>query len=491
MKKNELSKITTLLPSKLGSILKKINENSLGILFIVDKDFKLLASISDGDIRRIFLNKKNNDLLITEDSSAINKNPVSLPSNCDIQEIQKLLNTEINGKTIRCIPLIDEQNRIVDYSTRERARKYSVLEPIIGEEELFNVIDVIKSGWISSKGSYISKFENSFSSYLSGGYSVAVTSGTTALQVGLTTLGIASGDEVVVPNFTFGASINSIINCGAKPVIAEVEEETWTIDPKKIENYISPLTKAIMLVHIYGQPCKIDEIKKIAKKNDLLIIEDCAEAVGAKYKGKIIGTDGDCSCFSFFANKTITTGEGGMVVFKDEKLASKARLLINHGLSSKIKYYHEVAGYNFRMTNMQAAIGVAQMKKIEFLINKRKEIFKIYDDRFKDIPEITLLPKNEWSENSYWLYTLLIKDISKEKRDKLLNRMQNKGIECRPGFYSLNLMEPFKKFAKGDYNISNKLSESSISLPTSSIDKIDQDFISETLLSEIENINKC
>ena len=131
-----------------------------------------------------------------------------------------------------------------------------------------------------------------------------------------------------------------------------------------------------MLVHVYGQPCKIDEFKKIAKKNNLLIVEDCAEAVGAKYKGRIIGTDGDCSCFSFFANKTVTTGEGGMVVFKDLKLANRARLLINHGLSNKTRYYHEEAGFNFRMTNMQAAIGVAQMEKIEILLNKRKEILK-------------------------------------------------------------------------------------------------------------------
>ena len=489
MEKNDLSKITILLPSKLSNILNKINENSLGILFVVDKNFKLIASISDGDIRRTLLKKKNNDFVITEKSEAINKSPISLPSSCDIQEIQKILYTEIDKKIIRCIPLVDDQNRIVDFSTRDRARKYSLLEPIIGQEELFNVTDVIKSGWISSKGAYISKFESLFSSYLSGGYSVAVTSGTTALQIGLTTLGIKDGDEVIVPNFTFGASINSIINSGAKPVIAEVEEETWTLDPNKIENYISPSTKAIMLVHIYGQPCKIDEIKKIAKKNNLLLIEDCAEAIGAKYKGKIIGSDGDCSCFSFFANKTVTTGEGGMVVFKNKKMADKARLLINHGLSNKIRYFHEVAGYNFRMTNLQAAIGVAQMKKIRILIKRRKEIFKIYDDFFKNISRITLLPKNKWSENSYWLYTLLVKNINRAKRDKLLCKMQNKGIECRPGFYSLNLMSPFKRFAKGDYKISNMLSDSSISLPTSYANKEDLYFIAKTLISEIDKID--
>ena len=313
-----------------------------------------------------------------------------------------------------------------------------------------------------------------------------MTSGTTALQIALVALGVKRGDEVIVPNFTFGASINSIINCGATPVIAEVEKETWTIDTSKLNQYISPLTKAIMPVHIYGQPCKIDEIKKIAKKNDLFLVEDCAEAIGAKYKDRLVGTDGDCSCFSFFANKTITTGEGGMAVFKDPEIAKKAKILINHGLSNQTRYYHEHAGYNFRMTNMQAAIGVAQMEKIEILLKKRKDIFFNYDELLKDKKFITLLPNNDWSENSYWLYTIVINGIKRSERDKLLNSMQNNGIECRPGFYALNLMEPYKSYAKGNYDISNQLSDTTLSLPTTSVDKDEQKYIVNTLISEIK-----
>ena len=488
MIKNNLSKIIINLPETFTTILKKIDENGLGILFVVNKDLKLIGSISDGDIRRDFLKKINHNDLVTEESLIVNKNPISLPSSCDAGKIQEILNSEVDQKIIRCIPLIDQENRIVDYSTRERARKFSILEPTIGKEELFNVTDAIKSGWISSKGAYLSKFENSFSSYLKGGFSVAVSSGTTALQIALVALGVKSGDEVIVPNFTFGASINSIINSGATPVIAEVEKESWTIDVTKLKEYISPSTKAIMPVHIYGQPCKMDEIKKFAKEHNLLIIEDCAEAVGARYKNKLIGIGSDCSCFSFSANKTITTGEGGMAVFKSPEIAKKAKILINHGLSNQIRYYHEHVGYNFRMTNMQAAIGVAQMEKIEILLKKRKDIFTNYDEILKNEKLLTLLPKNDWSENSYWLYTLIINGIKRADRDKLLNNMQNKGIECRPGFYSLNLMEPFKKFGKGNYPISNQLSDTTLSLPTTSVNKEDQKYITDTLTSELKNI---
>ncbi len=488
MPKNNLSKVIISLPNTFTKILEKIDKNGLGILFVVNKDFKLIGSISDGDVRRDFLKKKNHNDLVTEKSPIINKKPISLLSNCDVSKIQEILNSEVDQKIVRCIPLVDQENRIVDYSTRERARKFPILEPTIGKEELFNVTDAIKSGWISSKGAYLSKFENSFSTYLRGGYSVAVSSGTTALQIALAALGIKSGDEVIVPNFTFGASINSIINSGATPVIAEVEKETWTIDVTKLKKYISSSTRAIMPVHIYGQPCKMDEIKKFAKAHNLLIIEDCAEAVGAKYKNKLIGTDSDCCCFSFFANKTITTGEGGMAVFKSPEIAKIAKILINHGLSNQTRYYHEHVGYNFRMTNMQAAIGVAQMEKIEILLKKRKNIFKYYDKILKNEKRLTLLPKNNWSENSYWLYTFIINGIKKTGRNKLLNNMQNKGIECRPGFYSLNLMKPFKKFGKGNYPISNELSETTLSLPTTSVNKEDQRFIIDTLISELKNI---
>jgi len=342
-----------------------------------------------------------------------------------------------------------------------------VLQPNIGEQEISNVLECVTSGWISSQGRFISVFEKAFSDYLGGGHALAVSNGTVALQLALTTMGIGRGDEVIVPNFTFGASINAIIHAGAIPVLADVEAETWTIDLVELKKLISPRTKAIMPVHIYGQPARLDEIKEIANEKGLFVIEDCAEALGATYKNRRVGLDGDCTCFSFFANKSITTGEGGMVVFKDTEMAQKAQILRDHGMSPQKRYWHDYAGFNFRMTNMQAAIGVAQMDRIDEFLSRKKTIFEAYDSYLSKIEGVSLLPKNDWSENSYWLYTLILDGYEGDVRDQLINNLGCRGIDARPGFYPMHQMEPYREFGHGDYPVSSYLSANSVSLPCS------------------------
>jgi perosamine synthetase len=483
-----LKKFITQLPVKISHILKKMNLNEKGVLFLVNNDFKIKGSISDGDIRRYLLKGGKLDNIVELSSSLINKKTIVKDSKSSIEEILRVLNSKINNKEIKCLPLVDKQLRIIDISTKEKIRGYPLASPIIGEQELANIVDVVKSGWISSRGSYISKFEKKFEKYLGGGNAIALTNATNALQIGLMALGIKKGDEVILPNFTFGGTINAVLNAGAVPVIADVCKNNWTLNSINVKKKLTKKTKAIMPVHIYGQPYEILSLKKIAKKKNLVIIDDCAEAIGAKYKGKIVGLENDCSCFSFFANKTITTGEGGMAVFKKKEHANKARILINQGLSTKIKYYHEYAGSNFRMTNMQASIGVAQLDIINKLLKIRKNVFKIYNKFFKNLIYLTLIPQNRWSENSYWLYTLIIKNIGQKKRDKLIFNLQKFGIECRPGFYSLNKMQPFKKYAKGKFNNSNYLSENSLSLPTTNLTKKDQEYIVRKFLDEYKKI---
>ena len=483
-----LQKFIVQLPIKISKILKKININEKGIVFIVDKNFKIKGSISDGDIRRYLLRGGRLSKIIQLSSSLINKKIIIKDSKSSIEEILNALNSKKNNKEIKCLPLVDSKLRVVDISTKEKIRGYPLASPNIGEQELANIVDVVKSGWISSRGSYISKFEKKFEKYLGGGNAIALTNGTNALQIGLMALGIKKGDEVILPNFTFGGTINAILNAGAVPVIADVCKNNWTLNSINVQKKITKKTKAIMPVHIYGQPYEISSLKKIAKKNNLLIIDDCAEAIGAKYKGKIVGLENDCSCFSFFANKTITTGEGGMAVFKKKLHAEKARILINQGLSENTKYYHEYAGSNFRMTNMQASIGVAQLDIINKLLKVRKKVFEIYNNSFGNYSHFTLIPDNNWSENSYWLYTLVINKIGQKKRDKLILNLQKFGIECRPGFYSLNKMKPFKRYAKGKFNNSNYLSENSISLPTTNLTKKDQEYIISIFLDEYKKV---
>ena len=314
-----ISDITIQLPQKLNDILKKIDQNLQGLIFIVDEKNKLLGSISDGDIRRGLISK-NIKKIVTIKSKIINNKPFYLNVKANTKTILKHLQSNKNNNKFKCIPLVDNNKIIKDISTIQSLRRYPIANLNLGNQEFSKAFDAIKSGWISSKGSYIEQFEKNFSEYLGGGYSVTASSGTTALELALKTFGIGKGDEVILPNFSFAASINSIINVGATPVVVDIEEDTWTIDIKKIKKKISKKTKAIMPVHIYGQSCRLNEIIQIAKLKKLYVIEDAAEALGGKYNGKKIGLDGDCSCFSFFANKIITTGEGGMAVFKKKNM---------------------------------------------------------------------------------------------------------------------------------------------------------------------------
>lgn len=486
-----LESLLVMLPVTFQDALIAISANAFGIIFFVNSSRQLVGVFTDGDARRALLAGATLSNLITEQSSYFNKSPHSLLFDCDLSEIWNLLEQKF-----RCIPLLDASNRIVDFSTRERIRKFPVLEPDIGEQEISNVLECVTSGWISSQGRYIGEFEKVFSEYLGGGHAIAVANGTVALQLGLTTLGIGQGDEVIVPNFTFGASINAIIHSGATPVLADVDRETWTLDLVELNRLITPRTKAIMPVHLYGQPARIDEIKAIASKNGIFVIEDCAEALGATYKNRRVGLDGDCTCFSFFANKTITTGEGGMVVFKDAKLAERARILRDHGMSPQKRYWHDYPGFNFRMTNMQAAVGVAQMGRIEEFLTRRKMVFQTYDSLLLGRHNITLLPKNNWSENSYWLYTLVLNGYEKDVRDQLITQLGYRGIDARPGFYPMHLMNPYREFASGAYPVSSYLSANSISLPSSpGLTADDISHISEVFLDELNKftheVSKC
>ena len=487
---NNIKDFTIKLPQNLNNILKKIDKNLKGLIFVIDEKNKLLGSISDGDIRRGLI-KKNVSKIVTINSKFVNTRPFFLNYKTDINIILNHLQNKKNKNKFKCIPLVDDKKIIKDISTIENLRKYPIANLNLGDEEFSKAFDAIKSGWISSKGPYVDQFEKAFSKYLGGGYSVTTTSGTTALELALKTFGAGKGDEVILPNFSFAASINSIISVGATPVVVDIEEDTWTIDVEKIKKKISKKTKAIMPVHIYGQPCRMDEIIQIAKLKKIYVIEDAAEALGGTYKRKKIGLDGDCACFSFYANKMITTGEGGMAVFKNKNNSETASLIKNHGMSSKDFYYHTIAGSNYRMTNPQAAIGLAQLNRIKEFHKLRKKIFDYYNKKLSNFKFIKFLPKNKWSKNSLWLYTIIIQNFKKQKRDTLIKKLLAKGIETRPGFVSFNKMKIYKKYCKGAFPNSEKISQSTLSLPTTNISYKDQDYIISQLTDEINKLNKA
>ena len=342
-----------------------------------------------------------------------------------------------------------------------------VAEPCFGEEELSNVIEAVKSGWISSKGKFIEEFEQKLAKYCGRKYGVATSNGTVALHLALKALGIGKGDEVIVPDLTFVAVANSVTYCNAKPVFVDSHPEYWCIDPEKIEEKITPRTKAIIPVHLYGHPCDMAPISDIANDHDLYVVEDAAEAHGAEYKGKKVGSFGVVSCFSFYGNKIITTGEGGMCLTNNEELAEKMRILRDHGMNPNKKYWYDVVGFNYRMTNLQAAVGVAQLERLDEFIEKKREIAKWYSEELNDLEEkelITLHPEMPWAKCVYWMYCILVEDKFSMCRDELMKKLEEKEIDTRPFFYPMHVMPPYKNNEK--FPVAEEISRKGINLPS-------------------------
>lgn len=343
-----------------------------------------------------------------------------------------------------------------------------IAEPSLGEEELANVIEAVRSGWISSRGRFIPEFEEKFAKYCGMKYGVATSNGTVALHLALKALGIGKGDEVIVPNLTFIATANAVSYCNAKPVFVDSHPDYWCMDPKKIEEKITRSTKAIIPVHLYGHPCDMGAIMDIAHDHKQYVIEDAAEAHGAEYKGKKVGSFGDISCFSFYGNKIMTTGEGGMCITDDDVLVEKMRILRDHGMNPYRKYWHDVIGFNYRMTNMQAAIGVAQLTKLDEFVEKKIQIAKWYTEGIKQIAEderITLHPEMPWAKCVYWMYSILIEEKFGMKRDELIIKLEQRGIESRPFFNPIHVMRPYKNFET--FEVVERISKKGLNLPTS------------------------
>jgi perosamine synthetase len=339
--------------------------------------------------------------------------------------------------------------------------KYPVYQPNLNGNEKKYVQECLDSTWISSKGKFINQFEDQFSKFTGIKYSIAVSNGTVALHVALLALGIGNNDEVIVPTFTYIASVNAIYYTGAKPIFIDSDPITWQIDTKKIEEKITSKTKAIMAVHIYGHPCEMDELLRIARKHNLFLIEDCAEAIGTFYKGKHAGLFGHISTFSFFGNKAITTGEGGMVCTNDNNLADLCFRIKGQGLAKNQEYFHDIMGYNYRMTNICAAIGCAQLERIDdILINKRR-VAQNYIDGLNGLPVENQKEIGDL-KNSYWMFTILCN--SENERTELRKYLKENGIETRPTFHPIHTMPMYNSGEK--FEVAEDLGSRGINLPS-------------------------
>lgn len=448
------------LSATMRDVLVALNKGISGVVLVIDDDGILCGIFTDGDVRRALLSGASMD---DSASQYMNRHFTAGDVRLSRQE-----NVALLSERIRHLPILDENGRPVELLSWAEYWRLPVMEPSLGGNELKYVSDCIASGWISSKGEYVKKFETAFANYLGVPYALSTTSGTTALHLALVALDIGPGDEVIVPDLTFAASANVVLHCGATPVLVDVDRYTWTLDIADLRRKLNPRIKAIMPVHLYGHPTDMLPIIEIAQERGLAVIEDCAEALGAEYRGRKVGTLGDVAAFSFFANKIITTGEGGMVTTSNPDLYEKMQIMRSHGMTENKRYWHLYAGYNYRMTNIQAAIGLAQLERIEHFLSYREQIIATYNDHLRDIPGIILPPDADWAKNIYWLYSIIVDEtISGISRDELSQRLAEYGIETRPFFYPLHVQPAYMAYAAdNNYPNTDWLAERGLSLPT-------------------------
>ncbi len=340
--------------------------------------------------------------------------------------------------------------------------KIPIYQPSLTGNEKKYVNDCLDSTWISSKGKYIAEFENQFARYLNVQHAASVCNGTVAIHLALLALGIGPGDEVIVPTLTYIASVNAISYTGATPVFVDSVADTWQMNMDDVQKKITEKTKAVMAVHLYGHPCDMEALMSICRQNDLFLIEDCAEALGSKYKGKLLGTFGDIATFSFFGNKTITTGEGGMVVTNDETLHDRVFHFKGQGLAKHRQYWHDVIGYNYRMTNICAAIGLAQFEQLEIFLNKKQQLAKWYQQYLDNAVTVFHTAQPDVF-HSYWMCSILV--ATPAQRDEVREVLANEGIETRPLFYPIHTMPMYSiKFQK--HPVAEDLGWRGINLPS-------------------------
>jgi perosamine synthetase len=325
------------------------------------------------------------------------------------------------------------------------------------------LLEAFDSGWLSGSGPFVERFEEGFADYCGASYGLACANGTVAIHLALMALGTGPGDEVIVPSLTYIATANAVRYCGATPVFADCHPDTWNITADTIEPLITERTKGIIVVPLYGNPVEIEPVAAIADKYGLFMVEDSAEAHGAEYGGQHCGTFGDIATFSFYGNKLMTTGEGGMVITNDERLFGRMKLLRGQGMDPDRRYWFPVLGYNYRLTNLQCAIGLAQLERIPQFLEARRKLAVIYTEAFMQLPGITLQTEQAGARSSWWMFSIRVQDQS--RRDRVMSSLELSGIETRPLFWPLHMMPPYED-SRGDCPVAVKVSHTGLNLPT-------------------------
>jgi perosamine synthetase len=349
-------------------------------------------------------------------------------------------------------------------------RRIPVAAPALVGREREYVLDCIDSTWISSSGKYLTRFESEFAEFCGVRHAISCCNGTVAVHLALLAQGVGPGDEVIVPTLTYVATANPVVYCGAQPVFVDAEPRTWNMDPERVAEAITPRTRGIVVVHLYGHPVDMDPILQLAEAHGLWVIEDAAEAHGATYRGRIAGSMGSLATFSFYGNKIITTGEGGMVVCDDDELAATVRQLHGQGQAPDRRYWFPMVGFNYRMTNIEAAIGLAQLERIDWHLSRRREIVGWYREELGGEEGIELSPEAPWAQSAFWIVCAVLDEQRFGGRDEVMAALDGAGIETRPFFYPLHTLPMYSRTNEANsFPVADDLARRGINLPSSAM----------------------
>ncbi len=462
-----------------------INSNGAGLAVVLDEIGKYLGIVTDGDIRRAIIKGYSPQDVI---EPIVNRKAEIARQEDSEEQINKRLNSQIVA-----IPVVSKEREFIRL-VRSQSLHIPAAKPGLHGNELRYLNDCVLSNWISSQGSYVDKFEHSFAEFVGTKYALSCSNGTAALHLALLAAGVGTGDEVVVPSFTWISTVNAVRYVGATPIFADINTDTLNIDLENISKVTSTKTKAIIPVHLYGQPADLGPIIDFCRQKEIILIEDAAEAHGATIGHQIVGSFGDMGCFSFFGNKIVTTGEGGMVTTDDLELYEKMKVFRDHGKSKNDPYWHEVVGYNYRMTNMQAAIGLAQMERIEQILEDKYRVACSYKTLLSDAHNLLQPPTNDWSTNVHWLYCLRLNlekanEEVRQIRDQIVSKLESQSVGARKFFHPVHQMPPYVGYT-GSLPVTEKISAGGICLPSyfsmseSEIERVSRSLLRAISLSE-------
>lgn len=367
-------------------------------------------------------------------------------------------------------------------------RRIPIAEPDLSGNEQAYVLEAVRSTWIASAGEFLRRFEREFAAACGTRFALGVNNGTTALHLALETLGLRDGDEVLVPSMTYIATVNAVSYCRARPVFIDIDPDTWCIDPGRLEEAITPRTRGIIPVHLLGHPADMDAINAVAARHDLWVVEDAAEAPFATYRDRTVGSLAAAATFSFFGNKVLTSGEGGAVTFSDQRLETRMRMLRGQGMDLERRYHFPIIGFNYRMTNVAAAILCGQMERRDEMLARRRQIMRGYEDRLRDVPGLVLRRDADDVVTSPWLFSCLVDEaVFGRSRDALASLLAERGVETRPMFIPIHTLPPYRHLARrqrADLPETMRLGATGLMLPTyPQLTDDDVDFICDVIIA--------